>query len=167
MKQCEPGNQVMRSESTPVIRKDTAELRLLVGQYEKHCSPIKSVTSVLLMDIHVHANEKLTLTLPGPFFTGVYVLSGSGEIGSQTVTSFSVATSQAGTEEKTILVCQAASSGLRFILYAGTPLADSLDVDGYFTCASSEDTKQALTDFEGRKGTFARGKDWSASIVQL
>lgn len=167
MKSCPPRNQVLRAHSTPLIREGGAELRLLVGQYGSHQSPITSGTPVLMMDVHVAPNAAIDLKLPGEFFAGVYVLDGEGRLGAQPLQPFSVATTRPTAAGETTLGCQAGPRGLRFLLYAGRLLEGSLDVDGYFTCCSAEETTKALSDFEARTGDFALGKDWCASIVKL
>lgn len=159
---------MLRANKTPLIRgPDGTLLRLLVGQYDGQRSTIQTASPLLMMDVHVAPNATLQLQLRRSFFVGTYVLSGTGTIGSCRVQPHSVATSQPpaiGPEDST-LSCQAGSDGMRFLLYAGEPIADPISVDGYFVCCTPEETRGAVADFDRRENRFAKGKSWSSAIA--
>jgi redox-sensitive bicupin YhaK (pirin superfamily) len=160
LKECEPGNQVLRASKTEIINIENATIRLLVGEYAGKKSTVKSATPILMMDVVTAGNT--TLTIPGEYSVGVYNLSGTGSVGAQSLCAHSVAISKAGSPGDTLLQCE---GEMRFLLFAGTPIKESLDVDGYFICCTKEETSKAICDFDSRSNGFSRGATWSSKIA--
>lgn len=167
-KYCEPGNQVLRASKTPIIN-DTegVEIRLLAGEYGTQRSPINTSSPLLMADIIMKPNTITNLNIPGEFFIGTYVLSGNGSIGEQAISKGSVTLSHAGPTiiGQSTLKCSGGSEGLRFLLYAGTPINDPINVDGFFVCCNHDETAKAVTDFDQRINSFAGGKSWLSNIA--
>ncbi|PJF20116.1 hypothetical protein PSACC_00073 [Paramicrosporidium saccamoebae] len=160
LKECEPGNQVLRASKTEIIKTENATIRLLVGKYAGKESTVKSATPILMMDVVTTGST--ALTIPGEYFLGVYNLSGTGTVGAQSLCPHSVATSKAGSSGDTLLQCE---GEMRFLLFAGAPIKENIDVDGYFICCTKEETNNAIRDFDSRSNGFARGATWSSKIA--
>lgn len=162
----EPSNQVLRAAKTPVIKQDGAILKLIAGEYGGERSPLVGATPIMLMDVYLPPNCKTTLKIPSDHFLGTYTLEGNGTIVTTEVASLSVTTSKATSAGDVLCMpCEAGPAGLRFLLYAGVPITQPVNVDGYFVCCTPQDTKEACEDFEKCQGAFARGKNWSSTLA--
>lgn len=160
-----PENQTLESKLAPVINQEGSEVRLLAGKYASRESPIKTMSPLILLDVQLAPNSTLNLSLPGAFFIGTYVVDGSGIIGNQEITSSSITLSNPTSSDETILCCSSQVSGLRFLLYGGEPLKEPIDVDGFFVCSTTEETKQTVKDFHDRKNGFQAGSNWKSNIL--
>lgn len=163
----EPSNQVLRAAKTPVIKQDGAIVKLIAGEYGGERSPLVGATPILLMDIYLPPNCKTTVKIPSEYFVGTYTLQGEGML----VTTTKVAPHSVTTRKATLagdllcIPCEAGPTGLRFLLYAGVPVTEPVNVDGYFVCCTPQDTEEACEDFEKCQGAFARGKNWSSTLA--
>lgn len=171
-KNLSPGNQVLREAKTPQLQVDGAQLRLLVGTYDKQKSPIRTVTPLLMMDVLVEPGRSCILRPPADHFVGAYVLGGEGSIGGVAVEEHSVVRSRPTTEvtaadDSSLLEVAAspAAAPLRFLLFAGRPISEPVAADGFFVCRTPEETRQAVRDFEQCTNSFAAGKNWSSNLA--
>lgn len=172
-KQAKSANQMLRSHEIPHWKDQYgAEISLLVGRYGGFDSPINTFTPLLMMDVKLKAVEEgqpWKLYLPGNFMIGLYVIEGKGQVGEhQLLQTGSIITSQPTdpTDENTVLSIKAESSqSLRFLVFAGKPIQEPIDFEGFFVCNERHETSQVIKDFEQCTNGFAKGKAWSSQIA--
>jgi len=165
-KYCDPDNQVLRAAKTPVGKCGDAVCRLLIGKFEGKESPLQTKTPILIMDVKLPAGGRMQLKLPGNLFVGFYVLEGKGNVpGMVDMEESSIVLSKPGPPEESLLELEAKEEDLRFLLFAGEPINEPVDFDGYFVCRSKDDTRKAINDFDKGEGPFAAGKTWSSKIA--
>lgn len=168
-KDAAPANQVLREAKTPSLQTDGAQLRLLVGSYGGQTSPIRTATALLLMDVLVGPARSCILRPPADHFVGAYVLAGKGSIGGTAVGEHSVIRSRPRDEaagESLLEIAAGPAAPLRLLLFAGQPIDEPVAADGFFVCRTSEETRQAVHDFEQCTRSFAAGKNWSSTLSQ-
>lgn len=170
-KDVSPGNQVLRETKTPRLQVEGAQLRVLVGTYDKQKSPIRTVTPLLMMDVLVEPDRSCTLRLSADHFVGAYVLAGEGSIGGTAVKEYSVVRSRPKTgitakDDSLLEVTASSAAPLRFLLFAGQPISEPVAADGFFVCCTPEETRQAVLDFEQCTQSFSAGKNWSSKLAQ-
>ena len=165
-KYCDPNNQVLRAAKTPVGKCGDAVYRLLTGKFEGKESSLQTKTPILIMDVRLPALGKTQLKIPGSFFVGLYVLEGKGSVpGTINLKKNSIVLSKPDSSSESLLELETKEEGLRLLLFAGEPINEPMEFDGYFVCLSKDDTNKAINDFDKGEGPFVASRAWSSKIA--
>ncbi len=145
-----PRVQDLSFESTPVISRDGATVRLYSGSLEGKSSPVKNYAPIILADIQLEANSDITLNIPANFTTFMYVLEGNLKVGEE---KNPLVKDQVGwldrysEESPSELKLTTARSNSRIILYSGKPQNEPLISHGPFIADTEEDIKRLYKEF--------------------
>lgn len=161
-KKIEPCNQVVRLTEIPCIKDDATEIKVLVGKYKNLESSIKSHSPLLMLDIFV--KKSCTIEIPSNFSIGIYVLEGVGKILNERLSAGTVIVSKGGLTKGNDSVEIEVTEPIRLFLFGGEQIKESLTFDGFFTCCSEHDMKQAISDFEKCDNAFKLGKGWTSKL---
>ena len=67
-------------ESLPSFKKDSANVKLILGEYADKTSPVQIEANLFFMDVNLAAGAKFNLDIPKAAEAGLYLVSGSLEI---------------------------------------------------------------------------------------
>lgn len=146
----EPRVQDLSFESAPVISRNGIQIRLYSGSLEGISSPVKNYAPLILADIQLESNSKISLKIPSNFTTFMYVLEGKLKIGEENTL---LEQDQVGwldrfTEEaQSELKLSTIDSNARIILYSGQPQQEPITSHGPFIADTQEDIIRLYKEF--------------------
>ena len=130
----------------PAVIFPSAEVRVLAGQYHGLKGPIDPpTTQPFLAEVILKAEGEVMLDIPEDHDGFVYVLDGGGVVVGQTI----VNGGQVGIlDNGNILNMVAGASGARVFIATARPLKESVARHGPFVMNTSEELKQAFSDYQ-------------------
>lgn len=149
-----PRYQNILSNLVPVRKEEGVTYRVYSGNSGDVVSPTKNYASVTMVEILVEAGYTASQDLPSEYKGFVYVLEGSGVLGSNKVKAAKGEVAELGhvnesTEHSIINI--SATENLRVILFAGKPLNEQVIAGGPFVMNTEEEIQLAYADFRGGK----------------
>ncbi|ESQ84274.1 hypothetical protein AEAC466_07900 [Asticcacaulis sp. AC466] len=133
------------ADDVPAVIFKTAEVRVLAGRYHGLIGPITSpVTDPFIVDILLKPEGDATLPLPDGYQSFVYVVDGTVAIGQSLVSRGQAAILDAGN----VLKLAAGQGDARVLVVSGRPLNEPVVRHGLFVMNSTQDIKQAFTDYQ-------------------
>lgn len=148
-----PAYQEYAPEVFPLVENDNAQVKVLIGEYQGHKSPIQdSITRVQYLDISLPADTAFTSELAAELVGFVYIFEGSASIENMQLSRHSIAVLGDGDTLRLV----AGPEGARFILVAGIPINEPVVQYGPFVMNTQEEIHQAFTDY--REGKLVRDK---------
>lgn len=137
-----PRVQDLSFDSAPVISLNGASIKLYSGSLEGISSPVKNHSPIILSDIQLEPDSKITLHIPAHFTTFMYVLDGNLKVGEDNTPLYQ---NQVGwldrfTEEaESELKLSTTNSSARIVLYSGKPQNEAIVSQGPFIADTKED----------------------------
>lgn len=146
-----PNYQAIRSESIPSVELPNSAgcVRVIAGEYVGHIGPAKTFSPLQVWDIRLTKGSLIQLTLPEGWNTLLAILHGSVILHNDVIAHASevVVLDRFG---QTVVI--KAQEDATLLLLSGEPLNEPVVGYGPFVMNSSEEIKQAITDF--RSGQF-------------
>jgi len=148
-----PAYQEYAPEALPWVEHDGKRVKVLLGEYNGHQSPIKdSHTSVQYFDVVLEANQSFSHAINASLDGFVYVFEGSATLGETALPQHTFAVLGEGDT----LEISAGNDSVRFIMVAGRPINEPIVQYGPFVMNTKEEIDKALTDF--RSGQLVQDK---------
>jgi len=152
-KMSDPEYQEFASDTFPVVKTDTAMVKVLIGEYQGQRSPVNDpLTKVQYLDITLAATGQFKINMPAPYQCFLYVFEGGLHAGSVTLKQHSISVFGEGDQIDVF----AGEAGSRFILVAGIPVKEPVVQYGPFVMNTPEEIQQAFIDY--REGKLVRKK---------
>lgn len=169
----EPRNQFLTKDMMPQWEEcqGKATIKLIAGQYGEHKSEVETFSPMTIMDVRMNKGADWSMKLPDGFTVGMYVLSGKGKIEGESVSEFFMALSKGIAEGDSTLHLLEDWDGeeeneFRVIVFAGMPLNESVDMEGFFVTNEPADTKQAMHEYEMCEAGFVHRKGWHSELAK-
>ena len=130
---------------------DAGTVRVIAGNVGSIQGPARSFTPMNVLDVRIHAGQRVDLPQPEGWNTLLVVLAGSIEINGETVLrEKEMATLSASGEGLTI----EANGEVKLLLLSGEPIDEPVVGYGPFVMNSQQEISRAITDFNS--GRFGR-----------
>ncbi len=145
-----PRVQRMKSDTVPVTAKDGVRVRVYSGSFAGATSPVKNHTPVIIAEVVMEPNTRLTGLLPSDFTAFLYTIEGVVSVGDE---EKPLRTGEVGWLDRfddageSRLTLKAGAEGAHFVLYAGQPQHHEIVSHGPFIADTMEDIKQLYADY--------------------
>ncbi|MRX26732.1 pirin family protein [Kangiella sp. HZ709] len=152
-KMAEPKYQDIKASSIPTLSlgNDSAELRLIAGQYLDNTGPASTFTPLQVMDLIYTDEASVRVDLNATWNAAVVVLQGKVEINSnKTVSEHQMAILSNDGD----YIDLKANKNTKLLILSGEPINEPIVGYGPFVMNSREEIEQALRDF--RDGAFGQ-----------
>ncbi|MDX2237120.1 MAG: pirin-like C-terminal cupin domain-containing protein [Hyphomonadaceae bacterium] len=157
----------LRAEEAPVVVRDGARARVVLGGSQGATSPLLTPTPVRLIDVSLDRGAAYAQDLLRGETAFLVVHAGAVSIAGVRVEAGEVATTSTDGDE---LVVQAHETAARFTLFAGMPLHEKRVQRGPFVAADVQQLQRFVGTFErtgfGRLTPFAAQPDWAPNDGQ-
>lgn len=153
-KNAAPGYQSLRNAEIPTVSlpEGAGALRVIAGDYDGNRGPAQTFTPVNLWDIRLNSGGTASLSIPEGHNAAVAVLKGTVIVNgvSTTEAQFALLDKQGGG------IMLTAEADATLLVLSGEPIKEPVVMHGPFVMNTSEEIRQAITDFQsGRFGAIA------------
>jgi redox-sensitive bicupin YhaK (pirin superfamily) len=148
-----PRVQDLPLEHVPTLNENGVEIKLYSGSLSGLTSPVQNYVPIIIADITIESGITTIQQIPANFNTFLYVLNGIVRVGEdqKLLNQDQVGwLNLVGNDELSELKLIAGEKGVRFVLYAGKPIGESIVSHGPFIADSSEDIHRLYQEY--RKG---------------
>jgi redox-sensitive bicupin YhaK (pirin superfamily) len=156
----------LRADDVPVVARDGAVVRAVLGASNGVASPVEPPTRVRVIDVALDKSARFSQALDAGENAFLIVLSGVAEIAGKRVEEAQAAVLTADGDQLIV----SAPVAVRFLLFAGHPLQHRRAQRGPFVAADSDQLQRFMTNFQaGRFGAltpFAAQPDWTPNDGQ-
>ncbi|MET0291738.1 MAG: pirin family protein [Steroidobacteraceae bacterium] len=152
-KMTEPGYQAITDAQIPRVplKGDAGELRVIAGEFEGAKGPASTHSPLVVWDVALRANARITLPVPDGWSLLVALLKGAVSVnGTQGGSSQIAVLSGEGSD----VTLEAGAEDARLLVLAGLPIDEPLVGYGPFVMNTRDEIRQAIDDFNG--GAFGR-----------
>jgi quercetin 2,3-dioxygenase len=140
----EPHFEIIRGEGAPAVHLSGLEAVLYSGTSGSASSPTRNRVPTTMIDLSLEPNARFEHELPHAYNGFIYVLDGSVQVGSVTVTARQVGWLAPSSSRE--LVISAQDNGARLALFAGQPLGEPITQQGPFVAGAPSE----IIDFNRR-----------------
>ncbi|MDX0253024.1 pirin family protein [Sinorhizobium meliloti] len=153
-KNAAPGYQSLLNAEIPTVSlpQGAGALRVIAGDYDGNAGPARTFTPVNLWDLRLNAGGTASLSIPEGHNGAVVVLKGTVIVNgvSTTEAQFALLDKQGGG------IMLTAEGDATLLVLSGEPIKEPVVMHGPFVMNTSEEIRQAITDFQsGRFGAIA------------
>ncbi len=149
-----PRLQILPSEHVPVSEQNGVIMRLYSGSLDGLNSPIQNYVPLIVAEITMNSGSLTTLRIPANFNTFLVAISGSVEVGDngKQLTEDQVGwLDHSEVETQSDLILKAGVEGVRFVLYAGRPLGETIVSYGPFIADREEEIQPLYQQYRAGK----------------
>jgi redox-sensitive bicupin YhaK (pirin superfamily) len=151
LKMTQPRYQELSASSIPTYENDGVRIRVVAGVVENVTGPVTEiVASPLYLDVSLAAGCQWTQSIEPGHTALAYVFEGEGVFADQTVSAVRLIHFAEGD----LLQVRTENHPVRFMLFSGAPIQESIVPYGPFVMNTTEEIQQAL--FDLKNGTFVR-----------
>ena len=151
--------EIPRNEIPEAISEDgLTTVKVIAGEALGVKAGIDTYTPIVFQDWELKPGAQVITTIPEDFNVGVYLFSGSVQVGSKlkVVNNGQFAVLEKGVDVK-FTIPESAKEGARFLLLGGTPNNEPVARSGPFVMNTEAELRQAYQDFRnGKMGTIQR-----------
>lgn len=150
-KMTKPTYRDIKKDRIPVIEELNCEIKIISGIYKGNLGAIQpSFVNVLFLDVELKENSEWEIETVEDSTLVVYVLKGMG--------NFDSSKNEATSENRVVLFnkgkslrVKASTEGVRFLLFQGAPLNETISWGGPIVMNTKEELSQAFKDIEEGK----------------
>jgi len=142
----EPAFDHYESSSLPRITNENYDLTLVAGKYGNMRSPVRTSQELLYLDVALHQDAEIELSVDPAFELAIYVCSGTMSVADKTLNRHDLGRLTAGDTIK----LQGSGNG-RSIIFGGEPLPDPTAIYWNFITDTVGEAKQSMLDWENGK----------------
>jgi hypothetical protein len=143
----------LAADAVPQVPLPDGEIRVVLGEAEGQRSPMRLPTSVGLVHVGLGAQGRWTHRLAADDHAFVFVIDGAVEVNGQSAGAGGLVRTR---PDGDLLAFAAASTGARFTVFSGTPLAQPRVLHGPFVARDGEQAARFLREHaSGRFGALA------------
>jgi len=149
-----PRLQILPSEHVAVSEQNGVALRLYSGSLDGLNSPIQNYVPLIVAEITMNSGSFITLKIPANFNTFLVAIRGSVEVGDngKQLTEDQVGwLDHSEVETQSDLILKAGVEGVRFVLYAGRPLGETIVSYGPFIADREEEIQPLYQQYRAGK----------------
>jgi redox-sensitive bicupin YhaK (pirin superfamily) len=144
-----PRYQDLRAADIPTVVADGVSVKVIAGEALGAVGPANTHLPILYVHAHVDEGGSLDLAVPSDSNVFAYVLSGTGDFGTNAHAHQLVAFGPGGDGVR----IRAGEGGVEFVVLAGRPLRESVARYGPFVMNTKAEIIQAFEDYQsGRMG---------------
>lgn len=143
----------IRKEMVPVVEEEQVTVRVISGEYKGAKGVKGRHVEALLLDIDVKSHAVFHMKTDSDATLFVYIINGSGEFGDDAPSSIPYRTAVLFDKAEDFIV-EAGENGIRFALFAGQPLHESIAWGGPIVMNTRAELNQAFRELE--EGTFIK-----------
>lgn len=146
--------QDLRGANMPVRKMQGVEVKVFAGHSGEVEGPALTHSPLMMLDISMQAGAKFEQQLPSDFNGFIYIISGSGTFGSNTVQADATQTLWMDRDEsqQDSQISLQAITDLHVILLAGQPLKEPVTAYGPFVMNTQQEIEEAIVDYQ--RGNF-------------
>ena len=150
----QPRVQDLPLAHVPTLSENGVTTKLYSGTLAGLTSPVQNYVPMIIADISIEPGVTTIQSIPANFNTFLYVITGNVNVGED---ERSLSEDQVGwlnvsrEDELSELKLTAGNAGVRFVLYAGKPLGESIVSHGPFIADSSEDISRLYQEYRQGK----------------
>ena len=151
-KMTDPRYQDLTPDQVVLLRSPDggALVRLIAGALDGHAGPGSTFSPIIYAHTTIATNAQLSLAWPTDYNALVYVMSGTGSVGSDGITLEAGQLAVLGRGDHLLLH---ATTGMEAILLGGRPIGEPVAWYGPFVMNTQSELRQAMEDFQaGRMG---------------
>jgi len=163
-----PRLQDLPIKQVPHLSENGVDIRLYSGEMAGLVSPVQNYTPMILADISLQPGITIVQQLPSNFNAFIYVVDGSVAVGEEETI---LGSDQVGwldifnNDSLSDLKLKAGENGVRFVLYAGKPIGDSIVSHGPFIGGSNEDILRLYNEYRQGKMEHISSVDEKQRVV--
>lgn len=145
-KMCKPRYQDIQAEGVPVIQQQGTQVRVLAGEVDGQQGAVKTKHPILALDVKMDPGSAFVQPVPRGWNAFAYVCQGKGSIGGTKVANECAVVLEDGDR----LECST-EEGMRFLLFGGLPIGESIVQHGPFVMNTQEEIYQAFSDYQSNR----------------
>jgi quercetin 2,3-dioxygenase len=135
----------------PVIKTETGQLKVVLGEYDGKQSPVITQTPMFFYHISLKKGTLLTLPISDPYTSAIYVIDGKIKVLNQEVKATQLINFDIDGDQVVFSAMEDAS----LIAFGGLPIKEKVVSYGPFVMNSFEEIQQAIADYEmGKMGAL-------------
>jgi len=135
----------------PVVKKGNVSVKVLIGSYDNHFSPVTTHTDMFWYHIQIKAGELFTVPVNPSFSSAMYTLKGEIKLLNETVKAGQLADLELNGDQLVFTAIQDSS----LVVFGGQPLKEKVVSYGPFVMNSFEEIQEAIKNYEeGRMGVL-------------
>lgn len=149
-----PGYQTILADQIPIVKMANGKItvRVIAGEMEGSLGAAKTHTPVTLWGVELAAGASGVLPVPEGHEGGIYVRSGSVQVGSESASKGEFVTYSG----EGIGVAVASESGAELLVMAGVPIDEPVAAYGPFVMNTHAEIEEAIREFQsGQYGALA------------
>lgn len=162
-KMVEPRYQELKKEDVPHVTRDGVTAIVIAGEALGISSPVQTLTPTHYLHFKMEAGSRLRQPIPKGMNSFLYILDGTGEVGTSN-THVDAHHTVTLTPEGDGVDVVAGPHGISFVLLAGHPLGEPVVQHGPFVMNTREEIMQAFDDYHHGKNGFERATTWQSEI---
>jgi redox-sensitive bicupin YhaK (pirin superfamily) len=154
LKMSDPEYQEFGPSSFPVVEKDLASVKVLIGEYDNKQGPIiDSTTNTLYLDVQLKSGSEFQCQIPDSHNCFIYPFEGEVIVDNVSIPQNALAIMDG---ESGLIATRAGVTGARFLVIAGKALNEPIVQSGPFVMNSRAEIEEAFADYQN--GTLVRRK---------
>ncbi len=143
-KMTQPRYQMLTHKEIPVYQNSALTARIITGLWQGLTGPVKTYTPMIILDIYIRGDEKISVPVPSSFNAFIYVVSGRGvSSGADIFPHQLIYYFRSGDQ-----IDVHAINDTHIMLFAGEPINEPVASYGPFVMNNMTEIQQAIMDYE-------------------
>ncbi|PKA61291.1 Pirin-like protein [Apostasia shenzhenica] len=161
-KMIEPTYHEVRRNDIKRVAVPGADIRIVAGEAFGFRSPAYTKTPILCLDVEMKPGAHLRQPIPAAWNSFVYLAAGEGIFGGEKCSPVSGHHALVLGEGDGLSVWNESGEPLRFFLFAGKPLEETVARNRFFVMNSEEEIEKASEDYRTWKNGYENARDWKS-----
>ena len=165
-KMIEPAYQELKDADIPKKSENGVHVKIIAGESMGIKSPVYTRTPTIYLDFKLDSGASFTQNVPKDWNAFIYVISGNGVFGSNSVRSPAHHTLLLSPSEEFVTFKNDDNYQLHFVLIAGEPIKESVVQHGPFVMNTREEIEQTFRDYYEGKNGFENAPTWRSKGIE-